>query len=80
MAWKADKIEMGDDTSINFYRLGAANIMIRGKTFMTGAEPAKWNIMLKGPRMGYGSFALISSPSTELHPKMNIDSLFAGKQ
>ncbi len=26
--WKADKIEMSEDTSINFYRLGTANSII----------------------------------------------------
>lgn len=77
--WQADKIEMSDDTSINFYRRGIADISIKGKTFMTGTTPAKWNILLKGPRMGYSSLSILSSNSAELKPQLTIDSLFAGK-
>jgi hypothetical protein len=73
--WKADKIEMSEDTSINFYRLGNADIMINGQSFMQAGQPVKWNIMLKGPRMGYSSFSIISSPCAALHPKYTIDSL-----
>lgn len=77
--WKADKIEMSNDTSINFYRLGTADIVIGGKTFMQDAQPVKWNVMLKGARMGYSSFSIISSPSTEITPKLSLDSLFGKK-
>ena len=77
--WKADKIEMSDDTSINFFRLGSADIIIKGHRFMQGADPVKWNIMLKGPRMGYTSLSIISSPSKELQPQLTIDSLFGKK-
>lgn len=77
--WKADRIEMSDDTSINFYRLCSADISIKGKTFMQGAEPVKWNIMLKGPRMGYSSFSIISSPSKDIKTHYTIDSLFGNK-
>ena len=77
--WNADKIEMSNDTSINFYRRGTAEISIKGKTFMTGTEPAKWNIMLKGPRMGYSTFSIISSNSSTLSTHFTIDSLFGNK-
>ncbi|MES2776685.1 MAG: hypothetical protein V4722_21080 [Bacteroidota bacterium] len=78
--WKADKIEMSEDTSINFFRMGNADIMIRGRSFMQAGQPVKWSIMLKGPRMGYGSFSIISSPlSPEMQPKYNLDSIFGKK-
>lgn len=77
--WKADRIEMSDDTSINFFRSGSADISIKGRTFMQGAEPVKWNIMLKGPRMGYSSFNIISSPSKDIKTHYTIDSLFGNK-
>lgn len=77
--WKADRIEMSDDTSINFFRPGIADISIKGKTFMQGAEPVKWNMMLKGPRMGYTSFSIISSPSKDFKTHYTIDSLFGNK-
>ncbi len=79
VVWKADKIEMSPDTSVNFYRMGNANISIKRKTFMLANKPVSWNVMLKGPRMGYASFSILSSPSKELAVKPTIDSLF-GKQ
>ena len=77
--WKSDELKMSDDTAINFYRLGIADITIRGKTYLTSGQKAVWNIMLKGPRMGYTSFSILSSTSNELHPKFTIDSLFGNK-
>lgn len=77
--WEADRIEMSDDTSINFFRRGSADITIKGKTFMTGTEPTKWRIMLKGPRMGYSSFSIISANSAGLKTHYSIDSLFGNK-
>ncbi len=75
--WKEDRIIMSDDTAINFYRMGSANITIKGKTYTDAAgQPVKWNIMLKGPRMGYSSFSIISSPSKDFTIKNTIDSLF----
>lgn len=70
---------MSDDTSINFFRLGTVDITIKGKSFMEAAQPVKWNIMLKGPRMGYSSFSIISSPNGEMQSKYTIDSIFANK-
>lgn len=78
--WKADQIEMSDDTSINFYRMGSADISIKGKSFMQAGQAVKWGIMLKGPRMGYSSFSIVSSPlSSEMQPKYNPDSIFGKK-
>jgi hypothetical protein len=77
--WKADKIEMSEDTSINFYRLGTINITVKGRSFMQAGQPVKWNILLKGPRMGYSSFSIISSPSSNIQPKFNVDSIFVQK-
>ena len=78
--WNEDRVIMSDDTAINFYRLGTANIAIKGKSFtQANKQPAKWNIMLKGPRMGYSSFSVISSPSNEFATKYTIDSLFGKK-
>ena len=77
--WKADQIEMSDDTAINFFRQGTANITIKGKSYLQAGQPVKWNVMLKGPRMGYTSFSIVSSASAELKPKMTIDSIFGKK-
>jgi hypothetical protein len=77
--WKTDNLVMSEDTSINFYLLGTVDITINGRSFMQGTAPAKYSIMLKGPRMGYTSFSAISSPSKEFQPKYTIDSLFGKK-
>ena len=77
--WKADRIEMSDDTSINFFRMGTADITIKGRSFEQAGVPVKWNIMLKGPRMGYSSHSIISSASKDLKPRYTLDSLFGKK-
>ncbi len=77
--WKDDAITMSEDTAINFYRMGTVDLLLNGNYITEAGQPLKWNIMLKGPRMGYGSFAIISSPSTSLKPKMTVDSLFGNK-
>ena len=77
--WKTDNLVMSEDTSINFYRMGSLDITIKGQSFKQGTEPVKWNIMLKGPRMGYTSFSIISSPAKDFQPKYTIDSLFGKK-
>ncbi len=79
VSWQSDKIEMSNDTSINFYRKGMSDITIKGKQVMSTGKAGKWNIMLKGPRMGYGSFSIMSPASPDLQPKVSIDSIFAGK-
>lgn len=77
--WESENLIMSEDTSINFYRRATANISIKGKTFMQSSQPVKWNFMLKGPRMGYTSYSIISSPNTEIQPKYTIDSIFGKK-
>ena len=77
--WKEDRIIMSEDTSINFYRLGTAELTIKGRSFMQAGKPVTWNIMLKGPRMGYASFSIISSGSGEMQPKYSLDSIFGKK-
>ncbi|RYY46840.1 MAG: hypothetical protein EOO06_13695 [Chitinophagaceae bacterium] len=77
--WKADRIEVSNDTSINFYRQGTADILVKGKRAMQGTQPVQWNIMLKGPRMGYGSVSILSGNSVDFKPAYNIDSLFGKK-
>ena len=79
VTWKNDRIEMSDDTSINFYRIGTADIMVNNRSLMRTGQPVKWNIMLKGARSGYSSFSILSSPSNEIQPKLSIDSLFGNK-
>jgi hypothetical protein len=75
--WKEDRLIMSEDTSVNFFRSGNANISINGKTFMQAGLPVKWSIMLKGPRAGYTNFSIISSPPCKsIHPKYTPDSLF----
>jgi hypothetical protein len=75
--WKEDKITMSDDTSINFFRIGIADVTINGRSFMQVGQPVKWNVMLKGPRSGYTSFSIVNTPlSPELQPKYTIDSIF----
>ena len=78
--WNEDRIIMSDDTAINFYRMGAADISIKGKTYnMENKQAGKWQVMLKGPRMGYSSFSIVCMPMKELLPKLTIDSIFGNK-
>jgi len=74
--WQADRIEMSDDTSINFFRNGTARLLIKGKN-LTGASP--WRVMLKGPRSGYSSYSIVSPASAQWQPPFPIDSLLGGK-
>ena len=78
--WESDRIVMSDDMKINFYRKGTANISVNGKTFNDGASPAKWNVMLRGPRMGFISFNITSPYLKNLYQKITIDSLLNTKQ
>lgn len=79
VSWKADRIEMSKDTGINFYRVGTANITMRSKTVSTSSKESNWNVMLKGPRMGYASFSILSPASADLHSKFTLDSIFGNK-
>lgn len=74
--WKSDRIEMSPDTSINFFRMGTAELLVNGRTLTQSGQPAKWSIMLKGPRMGYGSFSILSTPGAPLGAKPTLDSVF----
>jgi hypothetical protein len=74
--WKADNIEVSQDTAINFYRLGTADITINGRSFDQMGQPVEWNVMLKGARSGYSSFSVISTPSEDMRPRYAIDSVF----
>jgi hypothetical protein len=77
--WKEDRVMMSDDTSINFYRSGTVDLTINGRSYLQGGQPVKWSFMLKGPRMGYTNFSLISSPCNDIPTKSTIDSLFGKK-
>lgn len=77
--WKEDRVIMSEDTSINFYMLGTADIAIKGKSFVHAGKPVIWNVMLKGPRMGYTSFSIISSPCSDMRSRFTIDSVFGKK-
>lgn len=78
--WKDDHVIMSDDTSINFYRSGTVDLTVNGHSFMQNSQPVKWSIMLKGPRSGYTSFSIVSSPpSADMKPFFNIDSVFGKK-
>lgn len=78
--WKNDRVEMSPDTSINFFRMGLANITLKNKSYTQDGKLLKWNLLLKGPRAGYTSFSIISSPmSSSMQPKYNIDSILGKK-
>lgn len=76
--WDADRIEMSDDTSINFFRKGKVSIL-KNKMPWPAENANQWNIMLKGPRMGYASFSMISPAVSKVAPRLTLDSLFRGK-
>jgi len=72
---------MSDDTSINFFlEKVPLTSQLKAGALRKGGQPIKWDVMLKGPRMGYGTFSIISSPlSNEMQPKYNLDSIFGKK-
>lgn len=75
VTWKTDLV-MSDDPSINFYRSGLSSIVYKGKTLLNAINrPMPWEVMLKGPRMGYSSYTIISGASAELND-FSIESLF----
>ena len=76
VAWSSDRVQMSNDTSINFYRRGTTSLTIRGKNITIAGKPVAWNVLLKGARMGYSSFSILSPPSKDLSPKLTLDSLF----
>ena len=80
VAWSSDRLEMSNDTSINFYRRGKADLTVNGRSISSGGKPVAWNILLKGPRMGYTSFSILAAPSKELSAMLPLDSLFGKKR
>lgn len=74
--WQADRIEMSDDTSINFFRKGTAGLTApKGLAALSGP----WSVMLKGARSGYTSFTLLSEPVDNLPSEITLEMLFEGK-
>ena len=73
--WRADRLEMSNDTSINFFRQGTADITLNGKGYSNAGKPLTWQVLLKGPRMGYASFSIASAGNAALPPKPTLDSL-----
>ncbi|MEI9958305.1 MAG: hypothetical protein WDM90_18825 [Ferruginibacter sp.] len=51
--WKADKVEISDDLTINFFRTGTADITVDKKSYVPENKGDKWMVMLKGPRSGF---------------------------
>ncbi|HXS54606.1 MAG TPA: hypothetical protein VN726_00700, partial [Hanamia sp.] len=47
VTWKDDRVIMSEDTSINFYRRGIANVVLDNGSRKPPVQPVKWNIMLK---------------------------------
>lgn len=74
--WKSDMIEMSDDMKINFFRKGTVNISINNVVYTNQNIPMNWNLMLKGPRMGFTSFSIESAPHKNIKARTSIDSLF----
>lgn len=70
--WKADRIEMSEDTSINFFREGTVSIPDHNKIVV-------WKILLKGARSGYTSYSMMSPANSFFKPGITIDSLFGQK-
>jgi hypothetical protein len=56
--WTSDHLEMSDDMSINFFKKALVLVMIKGQT--KSPSNLKWNLMLRGPRMGFDNFNLTS--------------------
>jgi len=77
--WKADKVEMSDDLSINFFRTGTADITVNNKYYFPENKDDKWMVMLKGPRSGFSSFTITSPLTKDVSPKTVIDSLLGSK-
>lgn len=74
--WKADRIGMSDDTSINFFRSGTAIVSIPQEVSVLSGP---WNVMLKGARSGYTSFSLLSRPVANLPTDITLEALFGKK-
>ena len=76
VAWKQSEIVLSPDTSINFYRVGTADLTINKKNLLQAGQPVKWYVMLKGPQAGYSSFTIFNLPANQLLTPYTIESLF----
>ncbi len=56
--WTSDHLEMSDDMSINFFKKALVQVTLKGQS--RNAVSLKWNLMLRGPRMGFDNFNLTS--------------------
>ncbi len=78
--WETQHVEMSADTSINFFRLGTADLSFRKLSLQKNGQPIKWNIILTGSRMGYSKLSIIGTPADNITVPLHIDSLFSGKR
>ncbi len=81
--WKADRLEMSDDITINFFRTGTLNIAVKGRSLLnTQQQVCKWTLMLRGPRAGFTNYALNSEGIAGWHISADgilIDSLLGNR-
>ncbi|MEP7080925.1 MAG: hypothetical protein ABI784_09355 [Ginsengibacter sp.] len=56
--WTSDHLEMSDDMTINFFKNALVQVTLKGRNRNPGNS--KWNLMLRGPRMGFDNFNLTS--------------------
>ena len=75
--WKEDKVTMSEDTAINFYRQGFADIMVNGVSAVPSTKPA--NVMLRGPRSGFMAYSILVIYKNNNTLPPSIDSLFGKK-
>lgn len=72
--WKEDRVIMSEDTSINFYRQGFADILINKMSVVPASKPI--NVMLRGPRSSYMAYNILIAYKNSSRVKPSIDSLF----
>lgn len=75
--WTSDHLEMSDDMSINFFKNALVQVTLKGKS--KNVTNTKWNLMLRGPRMGYDNFNLTSPILSGYTAPPIIDSLISLK-
>lgn len=74
--WSTDKLESGNDPNFSFFRNGMTSAYYRGKTLLNSQKPISWAVTLRGPKEGYTSYSIASSPSSELND-FSIESIFS---
>lgn len=79
VSWESDGIIMSQDTSINFYRKGTSRVRINGKSISGDGKPEPWKIMLKGARMGYSSFSILSPATAQLSPGPTLEQILGNR-